>query len=74
MNTKIIDGKKFNLTLSGNVSGTKINAEKTAKKMREMGYSARIVKSEKVTGRSKNAKGETTKVFKTKRYDVYISK
>ena len=74
MNTKIINGKKYDLTLSGNVSGTKINAEKTAKKMRELGYSARVVKSEKVTGRSKNAKGATTKVFKTKRYDVFIRK
>jgi len=74
MNTKIIDGKKYNLTLSGNVSGTKINAQKTAKKMREMGYSARIVKSEKITGRIKNSKGETTKEFKTTRYDVFIRK
>lgn len=31
-NTKIIDGKEWKLTLNGNVSGTKANAEKTAKK------------------------------------------
>jgi hypothetical protein len=37
-NTKIIDGKEWKITLSGNVSGTKANAEKTAKKMRDMGY------------------------------------
>ena len=70
--TKRINGETFKLTLSGNVSGKKITATKTAEKMREAGYKARVIKEEIVTGRAKNAKGETTKKFKTTRYNVYI--
>ena len=73
-NTKIIDGKEYRLTLSGNVSGTKSNANKTAKRFRKDGYSARIVKTKKVSGRSKDSKGKTTSVFKSLRYDVYYRK
>lgn len=72
--TRIIEGKKYTLTLSGNVSGKKANAEKTAKKLREKGYSARVIKTKKVSGRSKDNKGKTMKVFKRLRYDVYYRK
>lgn len=73
-NTKIIDGKEWKLTLSGNVSGTKSNAEKTAKKMREMGYNARVIKYSFVSGRSKDSKGKTIKKITKTRYDVYYRK
>jgi hypothetical protein len=70
-NVKIIDGKEWRLTLSGNVSGTKSNAEKTAKRMREMGYNARVIKYTFVSGRSKDAKGKTFLKIKKTRYDVF---
>ena len=70
-NIKIIDGKEWKLTLSGNVSGTKVNAEKTAKKMREMGYNARVIKYSFVSGRAKDSKGKTFKKITKTRYDVF---
>ena len=73
MTTKTIGGKKYKLTLSGNVSGKKQTAKNTAEKMRELGYSARVIKRNLVTGRVKNAKGKTTKKIKSSRYDVYIN-
>ena len=42
---KIIDGKEWKLTLGGNLNGTKSKAEKIAKKMRKMGYNARVIKT-----------------------------
>jgi len=73
-NKKIIDGKEYRLTLSGNVSGTKVNAIKTAEKMRKLGYSARIFKLTKYTGKVIDVKGKTIRTIKTTRYDVFISK
>jgi hypothetical protein len=70
-NTKIIEGKEWKLTLSGNVSGTKVNATKVAKRMREMGYNARIIKDTFVSGRGKDSKGKTILKIKKTRYDVY---
>lgn len=70
-NIKIIDGKEWKLTLNGNVSGTKANAEKTAKKMREMGYNARVIKYSFVSGRVKDSKGKTTRKMTKTRYDVF---
>jgi uncharacterized NAD-dependent epimerase/dehydratase family protein len=70
--TKKINGETYRITLSGNVSGKKTTATKTAEKMRELGYNARVIKQNIVSGRTKNEKGVTIKKFKTTRYDVYI--
>jgi len=72
--TKIIGGKKYNLTLSGNVSGRKATAEKTAERMRKAGYSARILKEKRVSGRGKDSKGRTILKTYSTRYNVYIRK
>ena len=72
MATRIIDGKKWSVSRSYDL---KSQAKKAAKRYRESGYYARVKTSKsKVSGRVKNAKGKTTKVFKKTIHNVLFRK
>ena len=71
--TKIIDGKEYKVIVGGYSSDRKSTAKKKAKKLREQGYSARVISRKQVIGRVKR-KGKTFKVFKKTLHTVYYRK
>ena len=71
--TKIIDGKEYKVLIGGYSQDRKSTAQKKAKKLREQGYSARVISRKQVIGRAKR-KGKTFKVFKKTLHIVYYRK